>query len=214
MIILDGRAFHTEGLSEVEALRKFSSHDDALTGQLIVTESQYVRNRRTYTLLVDREARTNLKNLLAEVGAHDLVDHTGFAWLTSSGTDNSQNSYSTGAYFAPNTELVFRPQQANGDACDNRWQVDVTFIINARFVNGNSGGSIVGDEFIEETPGGTINGVNVTFTLSQIPDTLFLFVNGVYQTVGVDYTVSGSTITYLAGAIPQTGDAHRAVYTT
>ena len=65
------------------------------------------------------------------------------------------------------------------------------------------------------TPTGTINGVNDTFTLSVTPNpaaSLLLFKNGVLQTGGgVDYTLTGATVVYVAGAIPQTGDAH--VYT-
>lgn len=48
------------------------------------------------------------------------------------------------------------------------------------------------------TPTGTVDGVNVTFTLPIPPDpadSLQLFYNGAYQTEGTDYTLSGSTIT-------------------
>lgn len=55
-------------------------------------------------------------------------------------------------------------------------------------------------QFVDnETPVGVINGVNQVFTLSQIPNptsSLYLFLNGVLQTNGVDYTLSGLTITY------------------
>jgi len=62
-----------------------------------------------------------------------------------------------------------------------------------------------------ETPGGVVNGINVTFTLVLIPSpaaALMLFINGMLQRVGTenDFTLSGSTITFEAGAIPQTGD--------
>ena len=65
-----------------------------------------------------------------------------------------------------------------------------------------------------EVPSGTINGSNVTFTLANAPSpasSLQLFLNGLLQTAGgVDYTLSGSTITY--GVAPETGDAHVAWY--
>ena len=67
-----------------------------------------------------------------------------------------------------------------------------------------------------ETPSGTIDGANAAFTVTYSPNpttSLMLFKNGVFQTPGgVDYTLSGNTITYVAGAIPVTGDAHVATY--
>jgi len=60
-----------------------------------------------------------------------------------------------------------------------------------------------------EVPGGTINGVNAVFTLQAAPSpaqSLLLAVNGVIQKPGEDFTLSSNTVTFLAGAIPQTGD--------
>lgn len=52
-----------------------------------------------------------------------------------------------------------------------------------------------------ESPGGTVDGANVTFTLAHAPNpplSLMLYVNGQLMTAGgVDYTLSGSTITFL-----------------
>jgi len=70
-----------------------------------------------------------------------------------------------------------------------------------------------------ETPSGTVNGSNATFTLANTPttgfgsvNTLSLYLNGVLLEAGSgnDYTLSGSTITALL--IPQTGDKLRAYY--
>lgn len=50
-----------------------------------------------------------------------------------------------------------------------------------------------------ETPGGSINGSNTVFTLTQAPvppASLMLFLNGVLQLQGTDYILSGSTITF------------------
>ncbi len=67
-----------------------------------------------------------------------------------------------------------------------------------------------------ETPSGTVNGSNTTFTLAQTPvtGTEILFVNGIMQDAGAgnDYTISGGTITFLSGAIPQSGDKIRCSY--
>jgi hypothetical protein len=57
-----------------------------------------------------------------------------------------------------------------------------------------------------EVPGGTVNGSNAVFTLVNAPNpavSLQLHRNGLLQTAGIDYTLSGNTITFLAGAIPQ-----------
>lgn len=65
-----------------------------------------------------------------------------------------------------------------------------------------------------EVPSGTINGSNTVFTLANAPSpasSLQLFLNGLLQTAGgVDYTLSGDTITYATA--PETGDAHVAWY--
>lgn len=73
---------------------------------------------------------------------------------------------------------------------------------------------------LSEVPSGVIDGVNDTFTLSYTPNAgslkLFKFdsVVGVreYMFEGTDFTLSGITITYAAGEIPQIGDSHKAHY--
>lgn len=64
------------------------------------------------------------------------------------------------------------------------------------------------------TPAGTIDGTNDTFSLATTPvsGSLKLYKNGIQQILGSDYTLSGTTITYVAGNIPQVGDVHRADY--
>jgi hypothetical protein len=64
-----------------------------------------------------------------------------------------------------------------------------------------------------EVPSGAISGTtgsdgNATFTLTHTPNpsaALPLFKNGLRMTQGTAYTLSGNTITYLAGYIPITG---------
>lgn len=68
---------------------------------------------------------------------------------------------------------------------------------------------------IQEIPSGTVNGSNVTFTLGFTPANgaaVQLFVDGLLQLqgAGLDYTISGSTITFVAA--PATGQTIRAVY--
>jgi hypothetical protein len=65
-----------------------------------------------------------------------------------------------------------------------------------------------------ETPGGTMDGVNNTFTLANTPlgSSLMLFLNGLYTTANFDYTLTGSSIQFVTGAIPQPGDTLTAFY--
>jgi hypothetical protein len=55
------------------------------------------------------------------------------------------------------------------------------------------------DNFFEqETPSGTVNGANTSFTLSSTPvfsKTVLLFLNGIPQRLGTDFTLAGSSIT-------------------
>ncbi len=66
-----------------------------------------------------------------------------------------------------------------------------------------------------ETPAGNVNGSNTVFTLAQAPapaSSLQIFRNGILQKNGVDYTVSGSTVTFGSASVPQTGDLLLASY--
>jgi len=65
---------------------------------------------------------------------------------------------------------------------------------------------------VRETPSGAVNGVNGTFTLAAIPDSGSeeVYLNGYLQTLGIDYTISGATITMIT--IPETGDYLRVSY--
>jgi hypothetical protein len=70
--------------------------------------------------------------------------------------------------------------------------------------------SIPGVSFVDqETPTGTVNGINAAFTLSQTPSpgaSLAVFRNGVRLTAGVDYTAAGTVVTFGSTLLPQTGD--------
>lgn len=61
-----------------------------------------------------------------------------------------------------------------------------------------------------EVPTGSVNSVNATFALTATPlsGSEEVYVNGMLQNAGAsnDYTISGATITFQSGAIPQTGD--------
>lgn len=209
MILLDGQyPFDDQGLSEISPLRRASSRRDSITGYLISTQSRFVRWRFRCNLLVGKADYETLQEFFAERnGTFDLVDWRGFSWLTASGTDDATHAYSTGALFDQD-EITGQPQQANGYlACDQHWIVPVTFIVNARGLVGQSGGPTGEGTMVRDVPGGAIDGSNATFTVSQTYTTFLLFVNGQEQKIGTDYNISGTTITFIAGAIPQTGDS-------
>jgi hypothetical protein len=66
-----------------------------------------------------------------------------------------------------------------------------------------------------EVPAGTINGTNAVFTLSFTPlaNSQVLFRNGQALFIAAgDYTLSGTTITFQSGQIPQSGDQIIAQY--
>lgn len=65
-----------------------------------------------------------------------------------------------------------------------------------------------------ETPAGTINGSNAVFKLASKPHTgaVLLYVNGLLMLEGGDFTISGQTITFVAGAVPESGDWLKATY--
>ena len=72
------------------------------------------------------------------------------------------------------------------------------------------GGLTAANFIFNEVPTGTPNGVLATFTIANIPTagTLTVMKNGLRQQAGAgnDYTFTGTTITFLTGNLPQTGD--------
>jgi len=66
-----------------------------------------------------------------------------------------------------------------------------------------------------DSPAGIVDGSNNRFTLSQTPSpaaSLALYRNGIMQKATQDYTVSGSTVTFVAANVPQPGDTLLASY--
>ena len=73
---------------------------------------------------------------------------------------------------------------------------------------------LLNSNFVDrETPTGLINGSNTTFTLANTPvaGSEHIYLNGIVQTGGgVDYTISGPTITLVTA--PFTGETIRVSY--
>lgn len=64
-----------------------------------------------------------------------------------------------------------------------------------------------------EIPSGTINGVNAVFTTTQSISAEMIAVDRLLQISGTDYSISGNTITFVSGSIPQTGATIQIWYT-
>jgi hypothetical protein len=84
------------------------------------------------------------------------------------------------------------------------------------YVDGTAGpcGSQTSQFFDAEIPGGIVDGTNNTFTLANPPSgtSLMLFRNGLYMLNNFDYTLSGQTITFVPGGVPQPADTLVASY--
>jgi hypothetical protein len=71
-----------------------------------------------------------------------------------------------------------------------------------------TGTVMISSGIIQETPSGSINGSNVTFTLANAPfvtDTATIYLDGIAQIKTTDYSISSSTITMVTA--PATGQS-------
>lgn len=77
---------------------------------------------------------------------------------------------------------------------------------------GTGGGGGASTVF-QEAPTGAVNSINVTYTLPHTPTAnanVSLYLDGIIQYQGIDYTISGATITMTAA--PVTNQTLWAVY--
>ena len=82
-------------------------------------------------------------------------------------------------------------------------------------VNSLGAGSTTAAFVDSETPAGTLDGSNNVFNISKTPvpvSSVFLYRNGLLQSVGIDYTLSGSAITFLPGSVPKSTDTLAVYY--
>ena len=83
-------------------------------------------------------------------------------------------------------------------------------------VDGSSSSCFGSTTFVDqEVPGGLVDGANASFALANTPApsaSLHLFRNGLLQKLGFDFTLSGSTVTFVSVAIPGPGDTILASY--
>lgn len=79
-----------------------------------------------------------------------------------------------------------------------------------------TGGGGSGPVFVDaEMPTGAVDGSNNVFTLSGSPSptlSLQVFRNGILQRTGVDFSLTGATVSFFSGGIPQSGDVVQTYY--
>ena len=138
-------------------------------------------------------------------------------WVVS-GTVDVTLDETAGASPAGTAYLVTYRVAGYAGASVERWEVPlgVSSLASVRRPAGALPAAVTTALFVDaEVPGGLVNGANTTFVLSAAPNpvaSLILVRNGVVLRRNIDYGLSGSTVTFLAGAIPQDGDLLQAWY--
>lgn len=110
--------------------------------------------------------------------------------------------------------ITAKSEAVNIDILPTTGDVDITTI--PQYITVQVGATVTtssGSFVIGETPSGAVNGSNATFTTAQnfAPESVQVFINGVSQTSGVDYTTSGTT-TITLNVSPVSGDYIRVNY--
>jgi|SRR5579863_800717 len=144
------------------------------------------------------------------------------ATTTGTGTNTSSTPIPESSVINLQADLAQRPVAGAGFGTNAVAVVDANGLLETAagdpgdcvFVDGTSGpcGQLTFSD--AETPGGTIDGVNTMFTLANTPlgSSLMLFRNGLNTSANLDYTLTGSSIQFAAGALPQPGDILTASY--
>jgi hypothetical protein len=126
------------------------------------------------------------------------------------------------------SDLGARPLKSPSFAAGRTAVVDINGMVSSAagtatdcvHVDGSSGpcGGANAPSFVDgDLPAGVVDGSNTAFALSTVPDpvaSLAVYRNGMLQKAGQDYTLTGSTVTFVAAATPQPGDTLLASYRT
>jgi hypothetical protein len=144
------------------------------------------------------------------------------ATATGTGTNTSSSPIPESSVINLQADLAQRPLEGAGFGVNAVAIVDANGLLETAagdpgdcvFVDGTTGPCSQPTYSDAETPGGTIDGVNTTFTLANTPlgSSLMLFRNGLNTAANLDYTLTGSSIQFAAGALPQPGDILTASY--
>jgi hypothetical protein len=133
---------------------------------------------------------------------------------TGGGTGSSGGSPNSGQY----ATLPISINQVTSLSA-NLASINYTLAMLASQMNGLSASSIAvstgNTNFVDaESPVGTLNGSNTAFTLAQAPSSgsLAIYRNGLLQSIGVDYTLNGASVTFLPTSVPRATDVLTAFY--
>lgn len=139
------------------------------------------------------------------VNANDITLTAADASLTINGSGVKVTPGTGGQVSLTNGSGVVAPTSLSGDVSSVSSSGSVTLATTV---------TKMANIITRETPSGSVNGSNVTFTLANTPlaGTEEVYLNGLLQEPGAgnDYTISGGTITYLTA--PITGDRLRVSY--
>lgn len=86
----------------------------------------------------------------------------------------------------------------------HHYEFDILFPPPAWAANQSASAPTIPDSFRTYIPPESVNGINTSFSVPVVPTAMKLFVNGILQQSGVDYTLSGSSI--LMSSPPRVGD--------
>ncbi len=144
------------------------------------------------------------------------------ATTTGTGTNTSSTPIPESNVINLQADLAQRPVTGAGFGTNAVAVVDANGLLetaagdpgNCVFVDGTTGPCGQATYSDAEIPGGTIDGVNSTFTLANTPlgSSLMLFRNGLNTSANLDYTLTGASIQFATGALPQPGDILVASY--
>jgi hypothetical protein len=144
------------------------------------------------------------------------------ATTTTGGTNTSSSPIPESSVINLQADLAQRPLEGAGFGTNAVAIVDANGLLETAagdpgdcvFADGTTGPCSQPTYSDAETPGGTIDGVNTTFTLANTPlgSSLMLFRNGLNTSANLDYTLTGSSIQFASGALPQPGDILTASY--
>lgn len=140
---------------------------------------------------------------------------TATVYLGEDNTITPDNTATGGWEIGPGEDFSLDLNENNGFFL--RTAVGETAIIKileiASLASASTGGITLTGTMTQEVPGGTIDGSNTAFTIGNTPISssyFTLYVNGVYQRLGQDYTRTGINITMIVA--PSVGQQLDAVY--
>ena len=147
-----------------------------------------------------------------------------FSASTSGGSVGNQTPIAESAIVGLIADLAQRPTKGPGFGAgsvaviNQNGQIETAAgnVGDCVYVDGTAGtcGSPASQFFDAETPGGVVDGTNLTFTLANPPtgNSLLLFRNGMYMKAGFDYNLTSSIVQFVSNAAPQPQDTLVANY--